>query len=84
MAAFQILHDVGAFKSFSEEEYKSDRASIKQLINLIDSLTPSDREKKLRLQSSRILNYFTIDQLQERFNFVSSKPLMQFIATVSN
>ena len=71
MATFRVLRDVGAFKSFSDEEYMADEASLKQWIHLIDSLTPSDREKKLRLQSARILNYFTVDELQKRFNFVS-------------
>lgn len=77
MATFRVLRDVGAFKSFSDEEYMADEASLKQWIHLIDSLTPSDREKKLRLQSARILNYFTVDELQKRFNFINWTSIIQ-------
>jgi len=71
VAALRLLRDIGAFRSFSEEEYKSEEASLRRFMNFVDRLTPSDREKKIRQQTTRILNYYTVPQLDQQFDFVN-------------
>lgn len=77
-AAFRLMHDSGAFTAFTPEEFLTEEATIKQVMTSIDQLSPSDRDKKLSQQSVKILNYFTVQQLQQKFGFVSSFILRNF------
>ncbi len=57
-------------------EYKSEELAILRVMASIDRLLPSDRDRKLKQQSTQILNYYTVDQLQQQFGFVRClKPL---------
>jgi len=64
------MQDSGAFANFTEEQFQLDQTTIKQVMSSIDQLAPSDRDRKLSQQSTKILNYFTVQQLQEKFGFV--------------
>lgn len=63
------MQDVGAFNSLGAE-YKAEESAIRQVMTSIDRLLPSDRDRKLKQQTTQILNYYTIDQLQQTFGFV--------------
>ena len=65
------MNDVGAFDAFpSMIEYKSEELVVRHVMASIDRLLPSDRDRKLKQQSTQILNYYTVDQLQQQFGFV--------------
>lgn len=65
------MNDVGAFDAFpSMIEYKSEELVVRHVMASIDRLLPSDRDRKLKQQSTQILNYYTVDQLQKQFGFV--------------
>ena len=64
------MQDSGAFSNFTEDQFQLDQITIKQVMSSIDQLAPSDRDRKLSQQSIKILNYFTVQQLQEKFGFV--------------
>ena len=51
-------------------EYKSEELVVRHVMASIDRLLPSDRDRKLKQQSTQILNYYTVDQLQQQFGFV--------------
>lgn len=73
-AAFRLMQDLGAFSSFTgPSNFKKEESAIRRVISSIDHLLPSDRDRKLKQQSSKILNYYTVDQLQQHFGFVRNK-----------
>lgn len=66
------MQDVGTFNSFgSMGDYKAEESAIRRMMTAIDRLLPSDRDRKLKQQTTQILNYYTVDQLQQQFGFVS-------------
>jgi hypothetical protein len=68
------MQDLGAFSSFTgPSNFKKEESAIRRVISSIDHLLPSDRDRKLKQQSSKILNYYTVDQLQQHFGFVRNK-----------
>lgn len=70
-AAFRLMQDLGAFNSFSvASDYRKEESDIRRVISSVDQLLPSDRDRKLKQQSSKILNYYTVDLLQQNFGFV--------------
>ncbi len=65
------MQDLCAFSSFPvQSDFRKEEAAIRRVISSIDLLLPSDRDRKLKQQSSKILNYYTIDLLQQHFGFV--------------
>lgn len=76
-AAFRLMQDLGAFSSFAVSgDYRKEESTIRRVISSIDKLLPSDRDRKLKQQSSKILNYYTVELLQQHFGFVTFKPLL--------
>lgn len=70
-AAFRLMRDVGAFDRFpSQADFQREENAIRNIIGSIDLLQPTERERKLRQQSTKILNYFTVEELQQQFGFV--------------
>jgi hypothetical protein len=81
------MQDLGAFSSFPvQSDYRKEEAAIRRVISSIDQLLPSDRDRKLKQQSSKILNYYTVDLLQQQFAFVMkwlSHSVMEIIWSVT-
>lgn len=71
------MKDSGSFDAFTPEEFKADQSTIMQVMNSVDKLAPSDRDRKLSQQSTQILNYLTVQDLQTRFGFVNWLPLLR-------
>lgn len=70
LAAFRLMQDVGAFSAFALDDYKAEESAILRIMSSIDRLLPADRDKKLKQQTMRILNYYTVERLQQTFGFV--------------
>lgn len=65
------MRDVGAFERFpSQADFQREENAIRNIIGSIDLLHPADRDRKIKQQSTKILNYFTVDELQQQFGFV--------------
>lgn len=77
-AAFRLMQDLGAFNSFSvASDYRKEESDIRRVISSVDQLLPSDRDRKLKQQSSKILNYYTVDLLQQNFGFINWPVLLR-------
>ena len=52
-------------------------------MSTVDQFAPSDRDKKIRQQSTKILNYFTIGQLKKLYPFIDWSRLLSQVVGVA-